>query len=96
MPMFAVEYVYSDSATGLRDEHRPTHRAYLDTLNGPVELLMSGPWIDGSGALLVFAGPDRSAVEQALDADPFHLVGAVVSRTVREWTPARGPFVGHT
>ena len=94
LPLFTVDYAYSPD-TGLRDTQRPSHRAYLDTLDGePIELLLSGPWVDGAGALLIFSAPDESALGQALDQDPFQLTGVITGRTVRRWTPARGPFVG--
>lgn len=94
MPVFAVLYEYAEGSEALRDEHRAAHRGFLDDLSSQVSLLASGPWADGSaGALLIFSGPDQQTVADALDADPFALIGAVAGRTVRHWTQSRGPWV---
>jgi uncharacterized protein YciI len=91
MPIFAVQYDYRDDSTSVRDQHRPAHRAFLDTLPDPVELLASGPYAqDPAGALLIFRAESAAAIEQALDADPFAVEDVIERRTVREWSQAKG------
>ena len=38
--------------------------------------------------------PFERDTAQALEQDPFRIVGVISGRTVRRRTPARGPFVG--
>ena len=95
MPIFAVHYYYSDDSVSARDQHRPAHRAFLDTLTGPVALRASGPYVqDPAGALLILEASSATDVEHALDADPFHVQGLIGRRQVREWTQVKGPWAG--
>lgn len=96
MAIFAVHYDYPDNSVAARDQHRPAHRAFLDTLlTGPATLVASGPYVDDpAGALLIFDAPSAGAIETALDADPFHLEGLIGARRIREWTQVKGPWVG--
>ena len=94
MPIFAVHYEYRTGSVPARDLHRPAHRAFLDTLTGPVELVASGPYLDEpAGALLIFRAESAAAVETELDADPFALNALIAGRQVREWTQVKGPWV---
>lgn len=94
MPVFAVLYTYGPDSAAIRDEHRPAHRSFLnDDDHGDVEVLATGPWADGEpGALIIARGPDAAAVESVFDRDPFHRVGAVTRREIREWTQVRTPW----
>ena len=95
MPVYAVLYTYGPGTDAVRDEHRPAHRAFLnDTDHGDVEILATGPWADGDpGALIIARGPDRDAVTDVFDRDPFHVVGSVSEREIREWTQVRTPWL---
>ena len=96
MPIFAVHYDYRDNSVAERDQHRPAHRAFLDTLlTGPAVLLASGPYAeDPAGALLIFQASSAADIERTLDEDPFHIEGLIGDRRVREWTQVKGPWVG--
>lgn len=95
MPIFAVHYDYRDDSSSARDQHRPAHRAFLDTLTGPVTLVASGPYTqDPPGALLIVQAASAPDIETALDADPFHVQGLIGGRRVREWTQVKGPWAG--
>ena len=86
MPTFAIEYRYDDRDAE-RELARPDHRAWLRTLLDAGALVGSGPFTDGSGALLlVRATTDQEAIG-ILDADPFQRAGLLAGRTVREWDP---------
>lgn len=95
MPIFAVHYDYRDDSVAARDQHRPAHRAFLDTLTGPVALRASGPYAqDPGGALLIIEAASAADIERALDGDPFYVESLIGSRRVREWTQVKGPWVG--
>jgi uncharacterized protein YciI len=90
VPIFAVHYTYSEATTAARDTHRPRHRAWLGELLSEGTLVSSGPYPDGSGALLLFRTPDAAALGELLTQDPFaqeKLIGEV--RAV-EWLPVLG------
>lgn len=92
MTVFAVEYRYSESTTDLRDEHRADHRAWLARLVEEGIVLESGPYPDGSGALLIFRADDADALASILTDDPFHGVDAISETRVTEWKPLFGPL----
>ena len=93
MPIFAVHYDYGDDTSAARDQHRPAHRAFLDTLTGPVALSASGPYAHNpAGALLIIEAASAAEIETALDADPFYVEGLIADRRVREWTQVKGPW----
>ncbi|MBT0567887.1 YciI family protein [Williamsia sp. CHRR-6] len=94
MPVFAVEYHYDPDLAGVRDEHRPAHRAWLADLVAAGTVLESGPYPDGSGALLLFTGTDIDDVTTVLANDPFAAAGAIADTRVTEWRPIMGPFTG--
>ncbi|GAA1977140.1 hypothetical protein GCM10009838_41860 [Catenulispora subtropica] len=92
MARFAVEYVYT-ADTAKRDEVRPAHRAFLAAQQGEVRLLVSGPWANGTGALLVFEAEDEAALRATLEHDPFAEADLVSRVRINEWTPVLGPWV---
>lgn len=92
MPTFLVEYTFSPSTASTRDETRPTHRAWLSDLLDKGDLLASGPYTNGLGALLIFRAADRDAVQAILAGDPYVPVAAIDATTVTEWTPVFGPI----
>ncbi|MBJ7290101.1 YciI family protein [Williamsia sp.] len=92
MTVFAVEYTYSATTTDLRDEHRAEHRAWLARLVDEGTVLESGPYPDGSGALLIFRADDADALAVILTDDPFHGVEAIAGTQVTEWKPLFGPL----
>lgn len=93
MTVFAVEYVYAQNSTELRNEHRAAHRAYISDFlpaGGKVQALASGPYPATDGALLLFAAESEQALREVLDNDPFNKVGALQKSTVTEWNPVTG------
>jgi len=95
MPQFAVEYTYQQNSDAVRDEHRPRHREWLRGLYDDGALLLSGPFTDGTGALLIFSAADADALAALLKADPFDAVGVVASARVKAWSPVIGPIVAN-
>ncbi|RJO74734.1 hypothetical protein D5S18_14825 [Nocardia panacis] len=92
MPIFAVHYDYSDATVSGRDEHRPAHRAWLGEQLAAGTMLTSGPYPDGSGALLLFRAEDEAAQRALLAEDPFYKQGLIEAVRVVEWFPALGAF----
>ncbi|MPY11816.1 YciI family protein [Arthrobacter bussei] len=92
MSIFAVEYVYNPDHEELRAEHRPAHRQWLEELVGQGRVLASGPFTDGSGALLVFSAETEADLNQLVSEDPFALVGAISAVQTTEWNPVIGAF----
>ncbi|SNS26526.1 YciI family protein [Rhodococcoides kyotonense] len=92
MALFSVVYTYSPSTTDGRDTHRATHRAWLkDQLDQKV-LVSSGPFADGSGALIIVEGTDLASVEALFAQDPFQVENLVEASVISEWTPVMGAF----
>ncbi|MFR9751793.1 YciI family protein [Nocardia sp. 004] len=92
MPIFAVHYRYSEATGQGRDRHRPEHRAWLADLLGSGTLLSSGPYPDGSGALLIFQAERATQLADLLTEDPFAEQGLIDEVRTVEWTPVLGAF----
>ena len=82
--MFAASIEYLQDATVV-EAHRPAHRAYLTTLLEQGRLFASGPYADGSGALIIYEADTVDAAESLLKADPFHAAGVFLQWTLRPW-----------
>jgi len=92
MARFAVELVFGDN----QDERlavRPAHREYLATLVERGVLLVSGPWADQSGALLVYEVADEAELREVLAADPYTPAGVVAETRVHEWSTLLGAWL---
>ncbi|MFI5779809.1 YciI family protein [Nocardia sp. NPDC051570] len=92
MPLFAVHYTYAESQAAGRDEYRPEHRAWLSDLVAQGVVLTSGPYPDGSGALIVFGAEDAAAMDTLLATDPFARHGLIETVRCVEWLPVLGAF----
>ncbi len=64
---------------------RPTHREYLAALKEQGKLAMSGPFTDGSGALIVYEADSAEQAEGLLQNDPFNRAGIFIAWVIREW-----------
>ncbi len=92
MSIFAVEYVYNPDHDGLRAEHRPVHRQWLEELVGQGHVLASGPFADGTGALLIFSAETEAELNQLISEDPFARAGAISAVKTTAWSPVIGAF----
>ena len=71
-------------------EIRPAHRQYLITLLQTGKLFASGPFMDDSGALIVYEAETLEEAEQILKGDPFHTAGVFLKWTIRQWKVVMG------
>ncbi|HHX85762.1 MAG TPA: hypothetical protein GX694_10640 [Actinomycetales bacterium] len=90
MPFFAVTYTYEPAQTEEREANKPAHREWLSTQVERGAIRSVGPFVDGSGALLLVSAPDADAARALVDEDPHCLRGLVSDITVREWMPVYG------
>ena len=81
---YAASIEYSQDAAVV-EAHRPAHRAYLTGLLDQGKLFASGPYADGSGALIVYEADTPEEADAILKADPFHQAGVFLTWTVRPW-----------
>jgi uncharacterized protein YciI len=81
---YAAIAVYTpDSATIAKA--RPAHRDYLAGLIQQGRLVISGPFSDDSGGLLVYEAETAADAEKLVAADPFATQGVFVSWEIRPW-----------
>jgi len=64
---------------------RPVHREYLKALKESGRLAASGPFTDGSGALIIYEAETAADAEALLRDDPFHRAGVFASWVLRPW-----------
>jgi uncharacterized protein YciI len=69
---------------------RPAHRAYLTTLIAKGQLVVAGPFLDDSGALIVYETESPEAAEALIRADPFHEAGVFQSWQLKPWKTVFG------
>jgi uncharacterized protein YciI len=82
--MVVVELAFSDHPARL--ELRPRHREILADLHAAGDVLLAGPFDDGSGSMVVFTS-GRERVDEVLRMDPYYEADGVTVVAVRELTP---------
>jgi uncharacterized protein YciI len=92
MTVFAVEYRYDASTAPRRDEVRADHRGWLADIAETGQLLASGPYEDGTGALLLFKADDAESLHSLLAQDPFAVEGLLAETSATAWKPVSGPL----
>lgn len=90
MPLFAVTYRYEAVQTEEREANKPAHREWLSEQVQAGSIRTVGPFVDGSGALLLVEAADLVAARDLVAGDPHCLKGMVSEITVREWKPVVG------
>jgi uncharacterized protein len=84
MALFAVIGEFADDEE-LRLRTRPTHREYLRSLFDLGKIVMSGPWEDETGMLLIYDATDMTEAEHLLAPDPYRSAGVLANATIKEW-----------
>lgn len=84
MAKFAVVLTFGEEAPRLAT--RPRHREYLQRLLADGKLHESGPWVDDSGALIVYEAADAAEAEALLAADPYSQTDSIIAEArIQEW-----------
>lgn len=83
--MFVVELTFTDDPARLAA--RPAHRERLRQLHADGVLVMSGPFSDDSGALLIFDVDDPAAMDRILADDPYYSTPGVTVSRRQPWSP---------
>jgi uncharacterized protein YciI len=92
--MFVAQLEYTEDEE-LRLQTRPAHREYLRSLLDAGKLVMSGPWVDGTGAMLIYDVEDQAEAERLLTDDPFRQAGVLADARIKEWNVVlRAPYSG--
>ena len=66
MAIFAVHYTYRPEKAELRDQHRRLHREWLGEEHSAGNVLLAGPYPDGSGALILVRADDLDGAKAFL------------------------------
>ena len=66
-------------------EVRPAHREYLTGVVKAGGLVVGGPYLDDSGAIIIYEAQSQEEAEKLLRDDPFAKQGVFVSWTLRPW-----------
>lgn len=64
---------------------RPLHRAYLTSLLNQGNIVATGPFTDGFGALIIYEASDHDATESLIKSDPFYKEGIFISWELHPW-----------
>lgn len=67
------------------NEVRPKHREYLAGLLAQGKLYATGPYVDNTGALLVYEAADEAEARRLLAEDPYGQEGVVNLVSLKEW-----------
>ncbi|MFM2125608.1 MAG: hypothetical protein RL328_2059 [Acidobacteriota bacterium] len=81
---YAVTIEYRSDPEAIA-QNRPDHREYLRGLVAANKLVISGPFADDSGALIVYNADDEAEVERLIHADPFCRAGVFQTWVIRPW-----------
>jgi uncharacterized protein YciI len=79
-----IEYLQDKAKV---DEVRPVHRQYLASLKEKGQIAATGPFTDGSGALIIYEAATKEEAETFLKNDPFNAAGIFVKYVIRPWNP---------
>jgi uncharacterized protein YciI len=95
MKHFLLFYVTAPDYLERRGQYRGEHLALAWAAAERGDLLLGGALADPvDGAVLLFAGEDRSVAERFAEADPYVASGIVARWRVREWTTVVGEGAG--
>jgi uncharacterized protein len=81
---YAAIIVYTPDSSTIA-KARPAHREYLTGLQQQGKLVISGPFSDDRGGLLVYEADTPADVEKLIADDPFAAQGVFTSWEIRPW-----------
>ncbi len=82
---FAVALEYDPTDPKIA-EYRPLHREYLGVLRDEGKVVLSGPFAENAGGLIVYEAPSLEVVQEFVAADPFTIHGVTKKHTIHQWT----------
>jgi uncharacterized protein YciI len=85
MAKFVSILTFDPSANEKRLEVRPSHREYLASLLEAGKLVISGPFADDKGALIMYEAADEAEARALAAADPYAAANVVLENSIREW-----------
>lgn len=77
-----IEYLQDKAKV---DEIRPIHRQYLLGLKDKGQLAATGPFTDGTGALIIYETNTAEEAEKLIKGDPFCQNGVFLKWQLRPW-----------
>lgn len=66
-------------------EVRPVHRQYLSSLREQGKLWASGPFVDDSGALIIYEAESEEEARELIEKDPFYSAGVFQEIQLKPW-----------
>ncbi|CAA9571058.1 MAG: hypothetical protein AVDCRST_MAG49-3619 [uncultured Thermomicrobiales bacterium] len=93
MAKFAAVVEFDPAIEEARLAVRPSHREYLGRLQSEGRLYSSGPWMDDTGALLIYEAADEDEVRAIMADDPYTPTGAFSRVRIKEWKQVFPPLV---
>jgi uncharacterized protein YciI len=69
--LFVIIGYDAPDAKEKRPQHRPAHLRHLEPLVDAGQVVLAGPFTDGSGSLIVIDAPSRDAVWAVVARDPY-------------------------
>lgn len=64
---------------------RPAHQSYARRIEADGQLIMAGPFADGSGALVVYRARSKDEAMMLVLQDPYHAEGVFETTALSEW-----------
>ena len=64
---------------------RPAHESCARTLEARGQLIVGGPFADGSGALIVYRARSKAEAAALVREDPYHVEGVFETTALSEW-----------
>jgi uncharacterized protein YciI len=83
MPKFVAIVTFQNNEQRL--QVRPKHREYLASLLDQGKLVLSGPFADDTGALMMYEASSEDEVRSLISADPYTAADAIGDLQLREW-----------
>lgn len=80
-----VNYVKYRSDPALVESVWPAHQSYARTIKANGELIIAGPFADGSGALIVYRARSKDEAMALVLQDPYRAEGVVETSALSEW-----------
>ena len=62
------------------------HAHFMDALFDAGEVILGGPFADGSGSMVILAAESVEAARAVFQQDPWTLHDVLVAREINEWT----------